>query len=85
MANEYICIDELIKELMVYKDQYGNLPILISADGSDIDFLKPLKEVFGVNMTEQTTGDTQLAIVLTNYEIEEFEDSGNETEIEIEI
>ena len=34
-------------------------------------------------MTEQTTGDTQLAIVLTNYEIEEFEDSGNETEIGI--
>lgn len=85
MANEYICIDDLIKELKIYRNQYGNLPVLISAEGSNIDFLKPLKEIFGVNMTEQATGNTQLAIILTNYEVEDIDDSGNNVEIDIEI
>lgn len=85
MANQYICINDLIKELTFYQDQYGNLPILVSAEGSDIDFLKPLREVFGINMIEESTGETQLAVVLTNYYIEDFDDSDNLEELEIEV
>lgn len=79
----YICIDDLINDLMTFKNQYGNLPIVISANGSDEDFLKPLKVVFGINMVEQITEDNQAAVVLSNYIITDSEETDTEIEIEI--
>ena len=62
-------IDVLITKLEEFKESFGNIPILISSNGSDEDFLKPLVEAFTVKISEKETDDSQIAVVLANYEI----------------
>lgn len=64
-------IQDVIQELQEIEDSFGNLPVLISSDGSDGDFLRPLCNIFTVCMTEKETDDTQNAVVFSNYEIED--------------
>ena len=76
-------IDDLITKLEEFKESFGNIPILISSNGSDEDFLKPLIEIFPINITEKETDDSQIAVVLTNYElIASDDDNAQDTEIE---
>ena len=46
-------IDDLIAKLEEFKESFGNIPILISSNGSDEDFLKPLVEAFTVKISEK--------------------------------
>lgn len=76
-------IDDLIVKLEEFKENFGNIPILISSNGSDDDFLKPLMEAFTVKISEKETDDSQIAVVLTNYEIVEADDDESLMEVEL--
>lgn len=77
-------IDDLITKLEEFKESFGNIPILISSNGSDEDFLKPLVEAFTVKISEKETDDSQIAVVLTNYElIDSDDDNAQDAEIEV--
>lgn len=77
-------IDDLIIKLEEFKESFGNIPILISSNGSDEDFLKPLVEAFTVKISEKETDDSQIAVVLTNYElIDSDDDNAQDAEIEV--
>ena len=77
-------IDDLITKLEEFKESFGNIPILISSNGSDEDFLKPLVETFTVKISEKETDDSQIAVVLTNYElIDSDDDNAQDAEIEV--
>lgn len=71
-------IDDLIAKLEEFKESFGNIPILISSNGSDDDFLKPLMEAFTVKISEKETGDSQIAVVLANYELIDSDDDTQE-------
>lgn len=77
-------IDDLITKLEEFKESFGNIPILISSNGSDEDFLKPLVETFTVKISEKETDDSQIAVVLTNYELIDSDDD-NAQDVEIEV
>lgn len=77
-------IDDLIIKLEEFKESFGNIPILISSNGSDEDFLKPLVEAFTVKISEKETDDSQIAVVLTNYELIDSDDD-NAQDVEIEV
>lgn len=70
---KYVTIDSLMNHLAELRANYGNLPILISSDSSDEDFLRPLVSIFGINITKDDTNENQHAVVLTNYLIENIE------------
>lgn len=77
-------IDDLITKLEEFKESFGNIPILISSNGSDEDFLKPLVEAFTVKISEKEIDDSQIAVVLTNYElIDSDDDNAQDAEIEV--
>lgn len=80
-----ICIDELLNTLAAFRARFGNIPVLISAEGSDEDFLKPMKTVFGINMTNLDTDENQPAIVLANYIITDNDDDTDDNLIELRI
>lgn len=77
---QYKTIDDLIVKLEEFKESFGNIPILISSNGSDDDFLKPLMEAFTVKISEKETDDSQIAVVLANYEIIDADENNNPME-----
>ncbi len=77
---QYKTIDDLIVKLEEFKESFGNIPILISSNGSDDDFLKPLMEAFTVKISEKETDDSQIAVVLANYEIVDADENDNPME-----
>ena len=77
---QYKTIEDLITKLEEFKESFGNIPILISSNGSDDDFLKPLMEAFTVKISEKETDDSQIAVVLANYEIIDADENNNPME-----
>ncbi len=72
--NEYLTIDQLINKLATTRAEFGNIPVLISADGTDEEFLRPIGDVFTVNIKDKKIGDNQICMVISNYEVEEATD-----------
>lgn len=66
----YITIDTLLNHLAYYRATYGDLPILVSTDSADKDFLRPLASIFTIDLVDTKTNDKQPAVVLSNYIIE---------------
>lgn len=69
--NEYLTIDQLINKLATTRAEFGNIPVLVSADGTDEEFLRPIGDVFIVNIKDKKIGDNQVCLVISNYEVEE--------------
>lgn len=70
---KYVTIDSLMSRLAELRANYGDLPILLSSDSSDKDFLRPLVSMFDINITMNNTNENQHAVVLANYLIENIE------------
>lgn len=79
--NEYLTIDQLINKLATTRAEFGNIPVLISADGTDEEFLRPIGDVFTVNIKDNTIGDNQICMVISNYEVEEAADDDTPMEV----
>lgn len=69
--SEYLTIDQLINKLATTRAEFGNIPVLVSADGTDEEFLRPIGDVFIVNIKDKKIGDNQVCLVISNYEVEE--------------
>ena len=78
--SEYLSIDQLINALAAKRAEYGNIPVLVSADGTDDEFLRPIGDIFAINIKDKKIGDSQIYVVITNYTVDE--PSENETPIE---
>ena len=78
--NEYLTIDQLINKLATTRAEFGNIPVLISADGTDEEFLRPIGDVFTVNIKDKKIGDNQICMVISNYEVEEATDDNTPME-----
>ena len=81
--SEYLSIDQLINALAAERAEYGNIPVLVSADGTDDEFLKPIGDIFAINIKDKKIGDSQICVVITNYEIKDVEDEQNEETCEV--
>lgn len=69
--SEFLTIDQLINKLATTRAEFGNIPVLVSADGTDDEFLRPIGDVFTVNIKDKKIGDNQICLVISNYEIED--------------
>lgn len=69
--SEYLTIDQLINKLATTRAEFGNIPVLVSADGTDEEFLRPIGDVFIVNIKDKKIGDNQVCLVISNYEVKE--------------
>lgn len=79
--NEYLTIDQLINKLATTRAEYGNILVLISADGTDEEFLRPVGDVFTVNIKDEKIGDNQICMVISNYELEEATEDDTPMEV----
>ena len=77
--SEYLSIDQLINALAAKRAEYGNIPVLVSADGTDDEFLRPIGDIFDIHIKDKKIGDSQICVVITNYTVDE--PSENETPI----
>ena len=77
--SEYLSLDQLINALAAKRAEYGNIPVLVSADGTDDEFLRPIGDIFAININDKKIGDSQICVVITNYTVDE--PSENETPI----
>lgn len=78
--SEYLSIDQLINALAAKRAEYGNIPVLVSADGTDDEFLRPIGDIFTIDIKDKKIGDSQICVVISNYTVDE--PSENETPIE---
>lgn len=76
--SKYLSLDQLINALAAKRAEYGNIPVLVSADGTDDEFLKPIGDIFAINIKDKKIGDSQICVVITNYEIKDEKDEQNE-------
>ena len=51
--SEYLSIDQLINALAAKRAEYGNIPVLVSADGTDDEFLRPIGDIFAININDK--------------------------------
>lgn len=79
--NDYLTIDQLINKLATTRAEFGNIPVLVSADGTDEEFLRPIGDVFIVNIKDKKIGDNQICLVISNYEVEEATDDDTPMEV----
>lgn len=79
--SEYLTIDQLINKLATTRAEFGNIPVLVSADGTDEEFLRPIGDVFIVNIKDKKIGDNQVCLVISNYEVEEATDDDTPMEV----
>ena len=77
--SEYLSIDQLINTLAAKRAEYGNIPVLVSADGTDDEFLRPIGDIFAIDIKDKKIGDSQICVVISNYTVDE--PSENETPI----
>ena len=78
--SEYLSLDQLINALAAKRAEYGNIPVLVSADGTDDEFLRPIGDIFAIDIKDKKIDDSQICVVISNYTVDE--PSENETPIE---
>lgn len=78
--SEYLSLDQLINALAAKRAEYGNIPVLVSADGTDDEFLRPIGDIFAIDIKDKKICDSQICVVISNYTVDE--PSENETPIE---
>lgn len=79
--SEFLTLSQVIWMLEVKQAELGDVPILVSADGTDDEFLRPIGNIFAINIKDKTVGDDQVCVVISNYEIEDATEDDTSTKI----
>lgn len=79
--SEFLTLSQVIWMLEVKQAELGDVPVLVSADGTDDEFLRPIGNIFAINIKDKTVGDDQVCVVISNYEIEDATEDDTSTKI----
>lgn len=79
--SEFLTLSQVIWMLEVKQAELGDVPVLVSADGTDDEFLRPIGNIFAINIKDKTVGDDQVCVVISNYEIEDATEDDASTKI----
>lgn len=79
--SEFLTLSQVIWMLEAKQAELGDVPVLISADGTDDEFLRPIGNIFAINIKDKTIGDNQVCVVISNYEIEDATEDDTPMEV----